>query len=79
MLPFEKEMFKGHDPFTGILETQIEEMKKHREVMEEKFKEYNRLRDGIMAMLDGLSIEEAEHVLESTKAYIRETAIVKAK
>ena len=79
MLSFEKEKFTNCDPFTGILETQIEEMKKHREAMEEKFKEYNRLRDGIMAMLDGLSIEEAEHVLESTKAYIRETVIVKAK
>ena len=79
MLPFEKEMFEKHDPLTGILEAKIEEMKQHREAMKEKFKEYNRLRDGIMAMLNGLSIEEAEHVLESTKAYIRETAIVKAK
>ena len=39
MLSFEKEKFTNCDPFTGILETQIEEMKKHREAMEEKFKE----------------------------------------
>ena len=77
MLPYEKEVFSS-DPFTGILEAQIEDLKKQREAMEEKQKEYNRLRDGIMAMLNGLSIEEAELVLESTKAYIRETVIVKA-
>lgn len=77
MLGFGKGIIDS-DPFTGILEAQIEDIKKHREALEEKQKEYNRLRDGIMAMLNGLSIEEAEHVLESTKAYIRETAIVKA-
>ena len=77
MLGFGKGIIDS-DPFTGILEAQIEDIKKHREELEQKQKEYNRLRDGIMAMLNGLSIEEAEHVLESTKAYIRETAIVKA-
>ena len=77
MLGFGKGIIDS-DPFTGILEAQIEDIKKHREELEQKQKEYNRLRDGIMAMLNGLSIEEAELVLESTKAYIRETAIVKA-
>lgn len=76
MLGFEKEMFKS-DPFTGILETQIEEMKKHREALEEKQKEYKKRCDEVVAVLDGLTYEEAEYVLEGTKNYLRTTLIVK--
>lgn len=65
------------DPFTGILEAQIEDIKKHREELEEKQKEYEKRCKEVVAVLDGLTYEEAEQVLEGTKNYLRTTLIVK--
>lgn len=66
------------DPFSKMLESQMEEMKKHNEELEEKRKTMEARIEKVVKALDGLSYGDAEAVLDNTKSYLRINLIVKA-